>query len=142
MAVCIRAGASGITLVALGLSLSACGGSQDAAASDVAARFFEAVAQDDGAAACAQLTPATRSELEQSSGEDCATAILEELSDVRGNGEDGGDGGDVEVYGTMAQVRWGHDAVFLTRMPDGWRILATGCAPRADAPYDCAVTGA
>jgi hypothetical protein len=136
VAVCIRAGVSGITLVALGLSLSACGGSQDAAASDVAARFFEAVAQDDGTAACAQLTPATRGELEQSSGKDCATAILEEVSDVRG------DGGDVEVYGTMAQVRWGDGAVFLTRMPDGWRILATGCAPRADAPYDCAVKGA
>ncbi len=50
--------------------------------------------------------------------------------------------GAIGAFGTMAQVRWGDEAVFLTRLPGGWRVLATGCAPRGDAPYDCAVKGA
>lgn len=131
----IRAGASGIALLALCGTLSACGGSQDVAVSNAADDFYESVSQDDGAAACELLVPATRSELEQSSGKACEVAILEEASDVRG------DDGDVEVFGTMAQIRWGSDTVFLTRMPGGWRVLAAGCAPRADAAYDCVVKG-
>lgn len=136
MAARIRAGASGIALLALGLSLSGCGGSQDAAVADLAERFRGAVADGDGAAACALLAPATRGELEQSTGKECAAAILEEAPGARG------EGGDVQVFGTMAQVRGDGDTVFLTRMPDGWRVLAAGCAPRAKAPYECAVKGA
>jgi hypothetical protein len=128
----IRVGASGIALLALACSVSACGGSQDGAVTEVAG----SVHRGDGAAACATLAPTTRSELEQSSGKPCAAAILEEVSDDRG------DGGDVQVFGSMAQVRWRDRAVFLTRMPDGWRVLAAGCVPRAVGPDDCAVTGA
>jgi len=132
----IRAGASGIALLALGLSLSACGGSQDVAVSNVADDFYESVDKGDGAAACELLAPVTRSELEQSSGKECAAAIVEEAPDIRE------DGGVVEVFGTMAQVRWGSDTVFLARMPNGWRVFAAGCEARADAPYDCVVKGA
>ena len=84
------------------------------------------MADGDGAAACALLAPTTRSELEQSTGKECAVAILEEAPDA------GGDGGDVQVFGVMAQVRWDGDTVFLTRMPDGWRVLAAGCVPRCE----------
>jgi hypothetical protein len=132
----IRAGASGIALLALGGLLSACGGSQDVAVSNVAEEFYGSVHRGDGAAACALLAPTTRSELEQSSGDQCAAAILEELTDARSDDDI------VEVFGTMAQVRWRGGAVFLTRMSDGWRVLAAGCAPHADAPYDCLVKGA
>ena len=135
MAARIRAGASGIALLALGLALSGCGGSQDAAVRDLAEEFYGAVADGDGAAACALLAPTTRSELEQSTGKECAVAILEEPPML------GGDGGDVQVFGVMAQVRRDGDTVFLTRMPDGWRVLAAGCAPRPTAPYDCACEG-
>ena len=136
MAARIRVGASGIALLALGLSLSGCGGSQDTAVADQAERFHRAVADGDGSAACALLAPVTRSELEQSTGKECAVAILEEAPAARS------EGGDVQVFGTMAQVRGDGDTVFLTRMPDGWRVLAAGCAPRAKAPYECAVKGA
>ena len=136
MAGWFRAGASGIALAALGISLTGCGGSQDNAAAETAEQFFHAVAHHEGAVACDLLTPATRSELEQSSGTSCAQAIVEELEGPRR------DGGEVQVYGVMAQVRWPDGAVFLARMPDGWRVLAAGCTPHADDPYDCVVKGA
>jgi hypothetical protein len=103
--------------------------------SGVARDFYQAVDRGDGAAACTLLTPATRSELEQSSGKRCDVAILEEASDVRG------DATVVEVFDSMAQVRWGEQAAFLTRMQDGWRLTALACTPRSEGPYDCKVTG-
>jgi hypothetical protein len=132
-----RAGSSGIALLALGIPLSACGGSQDAAVSDVVDEFYASVEDGDGEDACALLVPATRSELEQSSGEECAAAITAEDLDLGS-----GDGGDVEVYDTMAQARFkGTTAAFLARLPDGWRVLAAGCTPRSVGPYDCKVKG-
>ncbi len=103
---------------------------------DTADAFYEALGEGDGAAACALLTAATRSELEQSSGQACDRAIVEELP------RPPDDGGDVRVYGVMAQVRGSGETLFLTRMPQGWRVLAAGCAPRGDKPYDCVVKGA
>ena len=117
--------------------LSACGGAQDVAVADTAEAFYRALGEGDGTAACALLTPATRSELEQSSGKACDQAILEELSDAPGDEHEV-----VEVFETMAQVRWHDETVFLTRMPEGWRVLAAGCRPRAGDPYDCVVKGA
>lgn len=136
MAAGIRAGASAIAVLALGVSLSACGGSQDGAVREVAEKFYAAVTDGDGEGACELLVPATRSELEQSSGKECAMAILDDAPQAHG------DSGVVEVYATMAQVRWDGDTAFLARMPGGWRVLAAGCRPRADDPYDCAVKGA
>lgn len=130
----IRAGASGIALLALGIPLSACGGSQDAAVSDAAERFYGAVADGDGEGACALLAPGTRSQLEQSSGKGCAAAILEQGVDAGSR-----DHGAVEVFSTMAQVRFPGDTAFLARVADGWRVLAVACTPRAVGPYDCKV---
>ena len=124
-------------LVALALSISACGGSQDADATDTARTFYDALSAKDGAAACDLLTPGTRDELEQSSGKKCGVAILDELKSGAPR-----DGGDVEVYGVMARVHWWDETVFLTRMPDGWRVLAAGCKPIEGDPYDCVVKGA
>jgi hypothetical protein len=131
----IRAGASGIALLALGIPLSACGAPQDVAVSNVVEDFYRAVAKKDGATACALLVPATRDELEQSSGKKCAVALLEEASDIRG------DHGDIQVFDTMAQVQWADRTTFLARMPDGWRVLALACTPRPVGPYDCKVKG-
>lgn len=121
-------------VLALGL-LAGCGGSQDVAVSDVAEEFYTSVADGDGAAACALLAPTTRSELEQSSGKKCATAILQETPQAHG------DSGIVEVFDTMAQVRFDGDTAFLTRMPNGWRVLAAACSPRPVGPHDCRVKG-
>jgi hypothetical protein len=135
VAIRLRAGGSGIALLALGLPLSACGDSGDAAAADVAEHFYEAVSGKDGAAACDLLTPSAREELEESSGKSCDAAVIEE---TRAPGE--ADGA-VEVFGTMAQVSFENDVVFLARLPDGWRVQAAGCSPSADGPYSCTVQG-
>jgi hypothetical protein len=127
---------SGIALAALCVAtLTGCGGSQDETVRDLARHFNDALAAGEGAAACDVLTPSTRDELEQSTGKACSEAVLEEpIPAVIGAGE-------VAVFGTMAQVDYAGDTVFLTRMPDGWKILAAGCAPRATGPYDCTLKG-
>jgi hypothetical protein len=124
-----------MTAVAVGM-LSSCGGSQDDAVTKAAETYVDALAQDNGAAACSVLAASTRSELEQSSGKACGEAILDEaVTDV-------GARVSVAAYGTMAQVRFAQDTVFLTRFKAGWRVLAAACtAPETQGPYDCQVRG-
>jgi hypothetical protein len=124
-----------VSAAAAGL-LSSCAGSQDDAVTEAAATYAEALTQEDGAAACSFLAPSTRSELERSSGKPCAEAVLEEaVTDVGARVE-------VAAYGTMAQVRFAQDTVFLTRFKAGWRILAAACTPpESPGPYDCQVQG-
>jgi hypothetical protein len=31
--------------------------------------------------------------------------------------------------------------VFLAAFPGGWRVVAAGCTPRGDRPYDCTLQG-
>ena len=33
------------------------------------------------------------------------------------------------------------DTVFLAVFPGGWRVVAAGCTPHGDRPYDCVVQG-
>jgi hypothetical protein len=133
----LRTRCSGIALAGLcATALVGCAGSQDGAVRDVAEEFYAAVARGDGEGACALLAPSTRAELEQSSGRECAAAVQEEVPAA------GGDSGVVEVYGTMAEVRFDGDTAFFAQMPGGWRVVAAGCRPREDGPYDCAVKGA
>ena len=134
-----------VSVVCAQLAAVGCAGADDADVEQVAARFHDALAAQDGAAACALLAQPSRDELEQAAGKPCAQAILHE--DVpAGAGE-----AHVEVYGTMGQVRWEGETTFLTRYPQGWLVLAAGCAlPRGttledtndagDAEtYECAV---
>jgi uncharacterized protein YceK len=119
------------------LVLAGCGTVRDRedAAAAVAVRLLSAVQAKDGAAACAVLAPDTSSELEQSAGKSCAEAILDQ--DLPGPGPVTGS----DVYGQWAQVRLTGDTVFLAVFPDGWRVVAAGCAPREERPYDCALQG-
>lgn len=106
----------------------------DAAAS-VAVRMLTAVVSDDGAAACDVLAPETLAELEKSAGQPCVEAILaEDLSPP-------GEVRESRVYGQWAQVRLSEDTVFLAVFPGGWRVVAAGCTPRGDRPYDCELHG-
>ncbi|THJ03069.1 hypothetical protein E7Z54_09885 [Nocardioides sp.] len=116
--------------------MAACGGDRDGTAEDVATSFYAAIAGADGAAACHLLAPATRDELQQTTGKTCAEAILEEeVPEVT-------QPIDVQVYGTAGQVRFGTDTAFLAKFRDGWRVSAVGCTPSAgDRPYDCTVAG-
>ena len=129
---------SRLRLLPLGLLVlgaPACGSSQDGPVRDVAVQFSSAVAQHEGRAACDLLAPDTRKEFEQSAQKPCAEALFDEdLPSVRESAQ-------VRAFGTMAQVGAGSETVFLTRFPDGWKVMAAGCTPGAFERYDCQVKG-
>jgi hypothetical protein len=125
-------------LVALALAaLTGCAaaGGRGEAADAVATRLLTAVQSQDGATACALLAPDTASEVEQSGSKPCAEAILDEDLPQPGAVTS------TAVYGQWAQVRIGADTVFLAAFPGGWRVVAAGCQPRGDRPYDCEMQG-
>ena len=115
------------------LVLTGCAGTQDGPAAAAARALLEAAQAGDGAAACALLAPAARSELEKTSGTPCAEAVLEE--DL---GSGTGDVG-VEVYDTTAQVKVGSDALFLSRFDGDWLVIAAACTAVVGRPYDCSI---
>ena len=81
------------------------------------------------------LAPETAAEVEESAGKSCAEAILQE--DLLEPGSVVGS----DVYGQWAQVRFSGDTVFLAMFGDGWRVVAAGCTPRGQRPYDCVIQG-
>jgi len=121
------------TLAATGVT--ACGSPETQDATRVAQRFARAVDTSGAAAACADLAPATRSELEQSAGKRCPAAILEQHLPHTGAVRS------ATAYGTMAQVRLRGDTLFLARFQGGWKVMAAGCSPKAGHPYDCTLQG-
>jgi hypothetical protein len=129
------AAAALVPLALAALTGCAAAGGRGEAADVVADRLLTAVQNEDGATACALLSPGTASEVEQSGGKACAEAILD---------EDLPEPGAVTataVYGQWAQVRIGEDTVFLAVFPGGWRVVAAGCRPNGERPYDCDVQG-
>jgi hypothetical protein len=115
--------------------LTGCGADADAGPRQAADGFEAAVAAGDGSTACALLTDAAADELESSAGEPCEKAILEEARPA-------GDRLAVSRYGTMAQVRFRSDVLFVAQAPEGWRVMAAGCRPTAGSkPYDCDIAG-
>jgi ketosteroid isomerase-like protein len=124
-----------------GVALSGCGAvsGREQAAAEVAQRFVDAVARGDGDAACAVLAPDTVAALEEAAGSGCADAVLDE--DLP---EDSAEPGRVEatdVYGQWARVVLPGDTLFLAVFRDGWRVVAAGCRPDGEGPYDCVVQG-
>lgn len=116
------------------VALSSCAGTQDAEAASVAKELLAAVAAGDGAGACALLAPAARSELEDTSGKPCDEAVLE--VDV---GE-ASSAAAVEVYDSMAQVRFGSETLFLSTFDGNWLVVGAACTPKpGDQPYDCSI---
>jgi hypothetical protein len=110
-------------------------GDRSRAAGDVAVRFLTAVAGQDGGTACALLAPATAEKVAGTGEKPCQQAVLDE--DLPDPGTVTG----TDVYGQWAQVRLTGDTVFLAVFPAGWRVVAAGCSPRPERPYDCAVEG-
>lgn len=117
-------------VILLLLAAAGCAPADDAA-EDTARRFLQAVADGDGQAACGALAPRTAEEIDTP----CAESILgESLTAPSPRAH-------AQVYGQRALVTFDGDAVFLAAFPDGWRVVAAGCEPRGEQPYDCAVQG-
>jgi hypothetical protein len=98
-------------------------------------RFYTAIREDDGAAACEELSDSLLEQVESQTEESCEDVITRFQYD--GGGIDG-----VEVYITNAKVDLtSGESAFLSREPDGWRLTAIGCKPEegkpADRPFDC-----
>jgi len=119
----------------VGLALCGCGANDTNGAIEAAERLYSAFAAKDGAAACEQLSDATREQLVKDEGKPCEQAVLElKLSGKRAIGE--------QSYLSDAKVDLdGGDSVFVEETPDGWRVDAAGCKPvdEQEAPYDCEV---
>jgi hypothetical protein len=126
-----------VPALVVAFGLTGCGSVSDRerGATDAAVTFLDAVAAGDGAAACAVLAPDTLAEMEKSSGEPCAAAVLDEDLPSSAQVET------ADVYGQWARVVLSTDTVFLAVFPDGWRVVAAGCRSRGERPYDCAVQG-
>ena len=126
-----------IVSAAVVLAVAGCGSvdGRGDAASAAALRMLQDVQSKDGAAACALLAPDTAAEIEQSAGKPCRDAILDEDLPAAGAVSR------AQVYGQWAQVRLSGDTVFLGAFPGGWRVVAAGCRPRGDRPYDCTLQG-
>jgi hypothetical protein len=127
--------ASALVLPAGGLA--ACGSVTERSdtATEAAVRFLAAASEGDGSGACALLAPGTHEELEHDSGVPCARAVAEqELPEPEPVTA-------VDVYGQWAVVRLGEQALFLAVFPGGWRVVAAGCRPRGERPYECVVDG-
>ena len=132
-----RRPAAPCAVVAAGLiALSACTGPGADQAGQVADSFTR-LAPDDPGKACDLLAPRTHEEVEKAADKSCAEALPDEdLPDPSPLLS-------VEVYGHDAIARFGNDAVFLARFPEGWRITAAGCqaGPSDAKPYDCDISG-
>ncbi|MFF0204475.1 hypothetical protein [Streptomyces sp. NPDC005017] len=106
------------------------------AAAAAATAFAAAVASGDHVRACRLLAPQTREELVQDEQRDCPAALAsQELPGASGVE-------DVQSYGRQAMVRMPGDTLFLSLFTVGWRVVAAGCTPRPERPYDCLIKGA
>jgi hypothetical protein len=124
------------SLAALGVCLlSGCGSQGTGEAATAAQDFARSVAQSHEPTACRYLAPATRAELEQSEGKPCPAALS--ATDL----PRAGTLISTRRYGTMSQAVFSHDTVFLSQFPGGWKVVAAGCQPRGERPYDCSLQG-
>ncbi|MEY2403889.1 MAG: hypothetical protein QOD38_1440 [Acidimicrobiaceae bacterium] len=128
-----------VSLLALTITLAAsCAGRTEerSRAETAAVAFYEAVAQQDGIAACALLAPETQHEVETSAKQPCDEAITDEdLPDELGRVTE------TTVFGNEARVMADGDTVFVSDFDGFWRVVAAGCTTRGDVPYDCELKG-
>jgi hypothetical protein len=121
--------------VLLGSVLGCGSGPGDRGPRAAAVQFTRALSAGDDAGACSLLATETKAQLEQAAGKPCAEAIAEE--DL--TGADAVE--DVATFGTMAQVRFAGDTVFVAQFSGGWKVFAAGCSPVPGKPYDCRLQG-
>ena len=129
-----------VTLCALllALVLGGCGTADDREqARNAVIRFYHALEEHRGGAACAELSPSTISQLESQSGQRCPRAITDlQLQ--------GGAVSRTQVFVTNAKVDvTSGESAYLDREVSGWKLSAVGCRPKEgkprDRPLDCEV---
>ena len=125
-----------IPVVAVALLLAGCSSGHLDDVERTVDDFGAAWEAQDGAALCDLLAPVTQQEVESSTGMACAEGVLE--LDVQTPGSVTA----VQVYATAAQARTEEDTLFLSQYDGGWRVLAAGCRPQGEQPYDCELKGA
>ena len=122
-----------VLVIALGGLAAGCGtAGRERDARAVVGEFQTALGDHDGAAACAELSGATSTKLQQDEGKPCRRAIL-------GIGLPAGrpTGADVTVTSASVSLQGGA-TLFLDQGPRGWEISAAGCRASApDKPLDC-----
>lgn len=130
----MRAGGAVVAMVVASILMSGCSPQSGDPAAERASHFYAAIAADDGASACADLAPEAREALEQQEDKPCADAIVDQaIPQPTADGE-------VQVFGSMAQVAYANETAFLSRYDDGWLLTAVGCPPvSGDEPHDCAI---
>jgi hypothetical protein len=117
-------------------ALSACGQAEDRdQVRSVTERFNRALAREDGAAACRELSEDTVKALRAEEKKPCPAAILGLSLEPSRTAR-------VQVFVTSAKVDLDSgESAFLDRSAEGWRLSAIACAPKegkpADRPYDC-----
>ncbi|MEU9235997.1 hypothetical protein [Streptomyces subrutilus] len=119
------------------LVLAGCGApaSRVSGARTAGEEFVRAVASGDHDAACRLLAPETREALEQEEREACGPALgAEEIPKA-------GAVRHTEVYGRQAMLRLDGDTLFLSLFGDGWKVVAAGCSPQGEQPYQCELKG-
>ncbi|MDQ1032662.1 hypothetical protein QF035_010244 [Streptomyces umbrinus] len=102
---------------------------------DTTAAFQAALSEGAYSRACSVLAPATVEELEQSASSPCAKALREESL------RPGGALRNADVYGNQARAVLSADTLFLSHFSTGWKVVAAGCEPRPQEPYQCRIKG-
>jgi hypothetical protein len=128
----LRWRATAAALPVLALALAGCASASEDEVAAVAGAFADAAL--DAAERCGLLAPATLAVLESQESASCES-VLPDLPLPGGAVES------VEVWGGNAQVRLAGDTLFLAETRSGWKVVAAGCQPRGEAPYDCEVDG-
>ncbi|MFE5293309.1 hypothetical protein ACFQ8T_14120 [Isoptericola sp. NPDC056618] len=118
-----------------------CAGPGAGDAQDVVTRFYAAVAEGDGDAACSLLLAGAAADLVEEEQEPCPEALLDPAGPGGVLGERAAAATVEAVHraGSQAQVLTASDTVFLARSGDTWVVTAVGCDPRGERPYDCEV---
>ena len=128
-----------VSFIVLSVMLAAsCSGRADERprAERAAADFYNAIAQQDGTTACVLLAPETKQEVEKAAKQPCEQAITDEDLPA-----DLGIVSATEINGNEAIVTAVGDTVFVSDFYGQWKIVAAGCSPQGDLPYDCELKG-
>ena len=127
-----------LVLALAAIAAAGCGVSDDEAeVRDVTERFYTAIREGDGEAACELLSAEAAEALEGQTGQACDDVITR-LQYGSGRVEA------AVVYVTNARVDLsGGESAFLGDEPEGWRLTGIGCKPESgssrERPIECVV---